>query len=34
MGTLTALVGYALLAGAWHLSLVIKYKKRKEGTRQ
>jgi len=34
MGTVTALVGYALLAGLWHLSLVIKYRKRKEGLRQ
>jgi len=31
MGTLTALIGYALLAGLWHLSLVLKYHKRKEG---
>jgi uncharacterized protein (DUF2062 family) len=34
MGAVTALVGYALLAGLWHLSLVIKYRKRKEGLRQ
>lgn len=29
MGTITALAGYALLAGIWHLSLVMKYHKRK-----
>ncbi|HKQ81493.1 MAG TPA: DUF2062 domain-containing protein [Steroidobacteraceae bacterium] len=29
MGTITAIAGYALLAGIWHLSLVMKYHKRK-----
>lgn len=31
-GTLTAVVGYALLGGIWHLGLVLKYHERK-GTR-
>lgn len=29
MGTLSAVVGYLLLGGIWHLSLVLKYHKRK-----
>ena len=29
LGTLTALAGYILLGGIWHLSLVLKYHKRK-----
>ena len=29
MGTITALVGYIALGGIWHLSLVLKYHKRK-----
>lgn len=30
LGTLTALAGYILLGGLWHLSLVIRYQRRKE----
>lgn len=29
LGTLTAVMGYILLAGVWHLSLVLKYHRRK-----
>jgi uncharacterized protein (DUF2062 family) len=29
MGLLTAITGYVLLAGIWHLNLVIKYRRRK-----
>ena len=29
MGTVTAIVGYVLLAGIWHISLVLKYHRRK-----
>ncbi|HEX2492580.1 MAG TPA: DUF2062 domain-containing protein [Steroidobacter sp.] len=29
LGALTAVAGYALLGGLWHLSLVLKYRKRK-----
>lgn len=29
LGTLAALIGYALLGGIWHLSLVLKYHERK-----
>jgi uncharacterized protein (DUF2062 family) len=32
MGTATAVVGYILLGGVWHLSLVLKYHKRKGGS--
>lgn len=31
MGTLTALTGYAVLGGIWHLGLVLKYHERKGG---
>lgn len=31
MGTLTAITGYALLGGVWHLGLVLKYHERKGG---
>jgi hypothetical protein len=33
MGTVTALTGYALLAGIWHISLVMKYHSRKDASR-
>jgi uncharacterized protein (DUF2062 family) len=33
MGVLTAIVGYALLAGMWHLGLVLKYHERKGARR-
>jgi hypothetical protein len=29
MGTISALTGYVLLGGIWHLSLVLRYHKRK-----
>lgn len=32
MGTATAVTGYILLGGIWHLSLVLKYHKRKSGS--
>lgn len=32
MGTATAVAGYILLGGIWHLSLVLKYHKRKGGS--
>lgn len=33
VGSVTALTGYALLAGIWHLSLVTKYHRRKDASR-
>ncbi|HKE96007.1 MAG TPA: DUF2062 domain-containing protein, partial [Povalibacter sp.] len=34
MGVLTALCGYVLLAGIWHLGLVLKYHERKGSERK
>lgn len=31
LGSLSALAGYALIGGVWHLSLVLKYRRRKQG---
>ncbi len=33
LGITTAAVGYAILAGAWHLGLVLKYRERKDARR-
>jgi uncharacterized protein (DUF2062 family) len=34
LGTTTAAIGYALLAGIWHVGLVLKYHERKGARRE
>lgn len=34
LGTLSALIGYAIVGGAWHIGLVLKYHKRKSSSAQ